>query len=218
MSVADRQAAREDVFQSLGFVTLLRPKENFVTDSASVTLWIEKLKAGEPDAAQRIWERYYSQLLTLARRRLEGLSKRVSDEEDVALSAFQSFWQAAVAGRFPRLENRDDLWQLLVMHTARKAIAQRRYAQRQKRHGTVSDAMLHEVVGNEPAPDFAAAVVDEFQQLMNRLGDETLCAIALKKLEGWTNREIAEQVGCSLRSVERKLAVIRGFWSETDQE
>lgn len=193
-------------------------REARVSDSASVTVWIDKLKAGEPEAAQQIWQRYYARLVELARHKLQGLSKRVCDEEDVALSAFHSFWQAAGAGRFPQLENRDDLWQLLVMHTARKAIAARRYADRQKRCGHASDAMLHQVVGREPDPQFAAAVVDEFQHLMGRLGDDTLRAIALKKLQGWTNQEIADQLDCSLRSVERKLAVIRGFWSERPDE
>ena len=189
-----------------------------MSESASVTVWIDRLKAGEPEAAQQIWERYYAKLLELARRRLAGLPKRASDEEDVALSAFHSFWQAAGAGRFPRLENRDDLWQLLVMHTARKAIARRRYDGRQKRRGHASDAMLHLVVGNEPNPEFAAAVVDEFQHLMARLDDDSLRTVATKKLEGWTNQEIADQLQCSLRSVERKLAVIRGFWLEWFQE
>ena len=101
--------------------------------SASVTTWIGLLKAGESDAAQHLWHRYYRSLITLVRNKLSDLPKRASDEEDVVLSAFHSFCQAVDAGRFPVLENRDDLWQLLVMHAARKAVDQRRYQGRQKR-------------------------------------------------------------------------------------
>src|SRR6516164_6398408 len=88
---------------------------------ASVTPWIDRLKAGDPDAAQKLWERYFRRLLGLARRKLGAAPRRAADEEDVALSAFDSFCRAAEQGRFPRLSDRSDLWQLLVLLTARKA-------------------------------------------------------------------------------------------------
>jgi DNA-directed RNA polymerase specialized sigma24 family protein len=50
--------------------------------------------------------------------------------------------------------------------------------------------------------------------LLGRLGDETLRQIAIAKLEGYKNLEIAEQLGLSLRSVQRKLSLIRQTWSE----
>jgi hypothetical protein len=31
-------------------------------------------------------------------------------------------------------------------------------------------------------------------------------------MEGYSNREISERVGCALRSVERKLQLIRDIW------
>jgi RNA polymerase sigma factor (sigma-70 family) len=187
--------------------------------SASITTWIGKLKAGEPEAAQRLWEHYYSRLVSLARNKLAGLSKRASDEEDVVLSAFHSFCQAVDAGRFPVLKNRDDLWQLLVMHTARKAIAQRRYQSRRKRSALLTeDIALEQLVGDEPDPEFAASVADELQHLLHILDQDLTRTIAVKKLEGYTNREIAEDLGWSLRTIERKLALIRGLWaSETER-
>lgn len=183
--------------------------------SASVTTWIGKLKAGETDAAQQLWQRYYGRLVSLARGKLGGLPKRVSDEEDVVLSAFHSFCLAVDAGRFPVLENRDDLWQILVMHTARKAVDQRRYQARQKRSGpAAADVVLEEIVGEEPDPEFAASVAEELDRLMGLLDEELLRTIAVKKLEGYTNEEIATQLDWSLRTVERKLSVIRALWSE----
>src|SRR4051812_207164 len=92
----------------------------------SVTRWIGDLKAGDAAAAQPLWERYFHRLVFLARARLRA-SRRpsvVEDEEDAALSAFQSFCDGAARGRFPRLTDRDDLWRLLVVITARKACAQ----------------------------------------------------------------------------------------------
>ena len=57
----------------------------------TVTLWIDQLKAGDAQAAQRLWETYFQRMVELARRKLEGAKKGAADEEDVALSAFKSF-------------------------------------------------------------------------------------------------------------------------------
>src|ERR1043165_1882401 len=84
----------------------------------SITRWIGQLKAGDPVAAQLLWERYFRRLVGLARKKLDGAPRRMADEEDVALSAFDSFCRGAEHGRFPRLEDRDDLWRLLVVITA----------------------------------------------------------------------------------------------------
>jgi hypothetical protein len=102
--------------------------------AGSVTTWIGELREGNSAAAQQLWERYYAQLLVFARRKLRGTPQREADEEDVALSAFHSFCQTAT--RFPRLNNRDDLWQILIMLTARKSSHQRRRQLALKRGGT----------------------------------------------------------------------------------
>ena len=92
----------------------------------SITRCVGDLKAGDQAAAQALWERYFDHLVRLARRRL-AISRRGGadeDEEDAALSAFDSFCAGLAGGRFPRLVDRDDLWRLLVVITARKASAQ----------------------------------------------------------------------------------------------
>jgi WD40 repeat protein len=85
--------------------------------SGSVTHWLGLLRAGDAVAAQPLWEGYFRRLVGLARARLQGVPRRAADEEDVALSAFDSFCQGAQAGRFPRLADRDDLWQVLRADT-----------------------------------------------------------------------------------------------------
>src|SRR5262249_11693198 len=105
------------------------------SSSGSVTHWIGLLKAGDAAAAQKLWESYFRRLVALARKKLQGLPRRAADEEDVALSAFQSFCCNAEQGRFPQLFDRDGLWQLLVVITTRKAAHLRRAEGRQKRGG-----------------------------------------------------------------------------------
>src|SRR5258708_5465897 len=99
----------------------------------SVTRWLDRLKAGDPVAAQSLWERYFRRLVGLARKRLRNDRPRVADEEDVALSAFDNLCRGAKQGRFPRLDDRDDLWRVLVALTVRKASKVVRDEGRQKR-------------------------------------------------------------------------------------
>lgn len=197
--------------------------------SGSVTYWIGQLKAGDEQAAQKLWEGYFGRLVALARGKLRGAQKRHADEEDVALSAFDSFCRGAEKNRFPRLEDRDDLWQLLLMITARKAVDLRQHEKRQRRGGGAVPAgqggaspeetdLLNQIVGKEPTPEFAAMVAEECQRLLAGLEDAELHQMALWKMEGYTNAEIAQRLGVVPRTVERKLRLIRSLlWSQGDE-
>lgn len=190
------------------------------------TSWIGQLKDGDPAAAQRLFEDYFEQLVRFAQRKLGSAPRRAADEEDVVLGAFNSFCIGAAQGKFPQLSDRDDLWKLLVTITARKARRQAQYERRQKRGGgkvrgesgfSGQEASEHhgidQVVGREPTPAFAAELTEEFQRLLDRLPNETLRRIAVLKMQGHTNREIAAKLDCALRRVERKLHGIRKIWS-----
>jgi DNA-directed RNA polymerase specialized sigma24 family protein len=52
---------------------------------------------------------------------------------------------------------------------------------------------------------------------LGRLGDDTLRQVALLKLEGYENAEIAARLNCALRTVERKLNLIRALWAEEER-
>jgi DNA-directed RNA polymerase specialized sigma24 family protein len=188
----------------------------------SVTRWLGELKAGDPAAAQRLWERYFTALVRLARVRLRMAPRAAEDEEDVALSAFDSFYAAAAQGRFPRLDDRDDLWRVLVTVTERKASDLLRRQRRLKRGGgrVAPEAdmagperdLLDHIAGTAPTPAFAAQVADEYQRLLACLDNDTLRSVALWKMEGNTNNEIAAKLGCIPQTVERKLRAIRRIW------
>jgi DNA-directed RNA polymerase specialized sigma24 family protein len=184
----------------------------------SVTHWLDQLKAGNTKAAQHLWERYFERLVLFAHARLRNTPRALADEEDVALSAFDTFCRGVAAGRFPKLEDRDDLWKILVVLTARKVSALRDREKALKRsppEGVVA-VDWEEVIGSEPTPDFAAEVAEEYQRLLDRLGDATLRLVAQRKMEGCTNEEIARELSCAPRTVERKLRVIRGILRSSD--
>jgi DNA-directed RNA polymerase specialized sigma24 family protein len=179
----------------------------------SVTQWIDGLKIGDSAAAQQLWEEYFQRLVGLARKILQTTPLRAADEEDVAISAFKSFCHRAGQGKFPQLEDRDDLWKILMTITIRKAARLMR-RDRVRPHIDEATFFQYQFAGREPTPEFAVAVKDEFQRLLDRLGDEQLQEMALLKLQAYTNREIAEQYDRSVSFVERKLQLIRRIWAD----
>jgi DNA-directed RNA polymerase specialized sigma24 family protein len=192
-------------------------------DRGSVSHWLGDLKVGDMAAAQPLWERYFGRLVVLARAKLRRLPRAGAgqDEEDAALSAFNSFCAGAVRGKFPKLDDREDLWKLLVVITARKAMAQANRHGRLKRGGgrIVEQADANEkgldlVAGPEPSPEFAAMVAEEFQRLLDALEDDGLRDVAVRRMEGYTCDEIAEHLGCARRTVARRLDLIRMTWLE----
>jgi DNA-directed RNA polymerase specialized sigma24 family protein len=190
----------------------------------SVTVWIESLKAGDVDAAEKLWRRYFEDLVRLARDRLGAAPKAMADEEDAALNAFDSFVRGAARGRYPRLDDRDDLWRLLVVITERKVLDQTQHERRRKRGGgrVVSlhghDSADHDgedrtfLAGTMPTPEFAALVADQCRSLMDLLRDDSLRQVARLRMEGYTNEEVASRLSCSLRTVARKIEIIRRTW------
>jgi DNA-directed RNA polymerase specialized sigma24 family protein len=197
-----------------------------MSSAGSVSHWLVELRSGNRDAAQPLWERYFARLVRLARKRLRnlGVARRDADEDDVALCAFDSFCRATERGRFPRLEDRDDLWAVLVCVTARKALDLRAHQRRQKRGGgrVAGESALDDVLGNaegaaginqvmgaEPTPELAAQVAEELQRLLARLPSDELRRVAVWKMEGYTNEQIAAKLPCARATVERRLQLIR---------
>jgi RNA polymerase sigma factor (sigma-70 family) len=181
----------------------------------SVTQWIGQLKSGDAAAAQKLWEVYFTRMVQLARHRLEAAPRRAADEEDVALSAFHSFCQGAQAGRYTLLADRSNLWSLLVAITVHKCVDLVRHENRAKRRGSEALPTFDELISQEPSPEFAAEVAEQFERLLALLdatGDTELRPIALGKMQGESTPEIASRLGCVRRTVERKLQVIVRVW------
>jgi RNA polymerase sigma factor (sigma-70 family) len=180
------------------------------------------LRAGDTQAAQALWERYYADLVRLAHDHLASRVRRTADPEDIALGAFASFCRGVSEERFPRLDDRHDLWRILFTITVRKAADQARREARQRRGGgqlinvvdllELPDADLDQLAGNAPDPALAAELAEELQVLLARLPGDDLRQITQLRLEGHTLPEIALQLGRSLRGIERKWTLIRRCW------
>ena len=192
----------------------------------TITQWIQRLHAVDEEAAHQIWMAYFPRLVRLARDRLGSHPRRAVDEEDIALSAMKSFFRGTEAGRF-ELHDRNDLWNLLTTITVRKVTAERRRFMAEKRGaGAVRDEAS--LAGNGDAefaiglaelaldennlPELAEDVARMCEDLLGQLNDDKLRKTALLKMEGFTNREIADQMDCSVSRIKQRLARIRQKW------
>ncbi|MBA2114103.1 ECF-type sigma factor [Bremerella alba] len=192
--------------------------------AGSVTNWINKLKDGaEGEIQQQVWNRYFEQLVRIARARIHRDYCRVEDEEDVVLSAFTSFFGRVKEGQYPKLNDRTELWPLLVTMTLHKAhdLHRRQGAQKRDARRVVSASSneedgkwIDQFAGQQASPEIAVQAAEEAKRMLDALNKEPLKRVARLKLEGYTNVEIAEKEGVMVRSIERRLVLIRQTWTE----
>jgi RNA polymerase sigma factor (sigma-70 family) len=192
----------------------------------SVTHWLKELTSEEASVAEReLFDRYFVKLVEVARQKLKAAPRSVEDEEDLALSAIDSFFRRAGGGEFPQLSRRHELWSLLVTIVTRKAVNQLKKDQALKRggahhkrplrhEGDSSRCSLPELMANEPDAEALAELREELHRRLDLLEGEMLREVALLRLQGFTNVEIAERLGVAERTVRRKINRIRREWTE----
>lgn len=195
-------------------------------NEGSVTQWIKNSKEGDPEAARSLWERYFTRMVRLANAKLNAARHLglVEDGEDAALSAIDSLLGGLAQGKFTTLSDREDLWKLLVVITARKAYDQVERARTAKRGSgrvMVESALdpdgdgkwtLDALASREATPEFTAMVLEQCRALLAALPDDESREIAVWKMEGHTRQEIADRLACSSRTVAYRLEYIRKLW------
>lgn len=197
-----------------------------MSDERSVSELLRRLRQDPSDAARQLWDRFIERLIAAAHRNLRNLPRRALDEEDIAISAFASFIRGAADGRFQRLTGEEDLWQVLAMLVERKAIRGiRRELAKKRGKGQVRGESVFEkliadsstAMGIEQIVDPHRSAISAFsmgvRDMLAKLDDDALRSIAILKLEGYTNPEIAARQSISIRTVERRLSLIRKRWS-----
>jgi RNA polymerase sigma factor (sigma-70 family) len=205
------------------------PARELWSRPGSVTALIRGVQEGDHAAAQELFASYFRRLLGLARAKLRGKCLHAADEEDVVQSAFAGFFLGAERGQYAKLHDRDELWHLLAKTTTREAHKLVKEQERHKRspvterHGTPSSGSggtvpkneaLEQVADPHLSPDCEVSANETIEHLLQRLGDLPLRTIAVWKWEGYTTEEIATMLGCSPRTIQRKLQLIRTIWSE----
>jgi DNA-directed RNA polymerase specialized sigma24 family protein len=179
-----------------------------MADDDPVTVWLRQWKHGDPAALRPLFDRYFRRLVGLARQRLRNCPCRARNEEDMALSAFDSLFRQLDAGRYPDLDDRVGLWRLLALFTVRKVS----HYIRSERARPCGDAELDEVLGREPDPAVVVEMAEECARLLAILPDPLLRRVALLRMEGHTIDDIAGLIKRSNKTVDRRLGLIRKLW------
>lgn len=189
-----------------------------------VTAWIQELRVADESAATRLWNHFFDRLRQSALKKLRPDTRRVYDEEDAALSAFNSFCNGIAAGRFPDLQDREGLLALLLVITGRKVSHRHRFDHQQRRdiRRTLPEAVfdsgqsgfdqqgrLQQLKTAEPAPEFVVAFSETCDNFFANLDDPKLQQIAALRIEGYNDSEIATQLDCARSTIQRRLEIIR---------
>lgn len=181
---------------------------------APVSAWIERIKEGDSAAEHHLWHHFMGQILAIARRELVTTRKAVEDEDDVVNSVFKSLFLGARNGQFEKLSNRKQLWSLLYCITLQKATNVKRRTIAKKRGGNrrQEDSVSGDLPDLRPTHTVIVEMREQLQRLLDLLESDDLKRIAVFKLQGYLDREIAEELNTSIRTVERKTNAIRTKW------
>lgn len=186
-------------------------------EDQSVTRSFRRLAAGDSDAAGLLWDRFFTRLVGFTRSRNSGLPVGMVDEEDIALSTLNSVCIGLQNGCFPNLKDRECLWRLLVVIASRKSADKITYETRIKRDlnrtkSIFCSSIPRQQLADGPSAEREVEYQDLLDHLLGRLCHDDLKEVALMKLEGYSNAEIAERLRRSLSTIERKLKTIRAIW------
>jgi len=182
---------------------------NFVT--ASITHLLDLLRQGEEDAASDLVDR----LLPRLRIRLSRVASqlRISDEDDIAISAFYELCNALAKSRFEDISDRTQLWQVLSMIAMRKANDFRKIENAEKRGGrrqTLSiQSFKHQVASFDENPELQVELLELCEHFLNRIKEEDLQAVAILKMNGNTNTDISQELGIAPRTVQVMVAKLK---------
>jgi RNA polymerase sigma factor (sigma-70 family) len=182
----------------------------------SVTRLIRAAQQDRESAVGPLLAVYFDRLVQLARKRLQNMPGMVNYDEDLALRSFYSVYRRVQDPDRPlQLTSRDDLWRLLAARTISRAID----LIRRHRPGEVpGEYNLEQLLTREPTPEEAAETADDARRLLDLLDEPELRQIALWKVEGYTDNEIAVRLDCVPRTIERKVRRIRLLWKQELQD
>ncbi|MFO0880030.1 MAG: ECF-type sigma factor [Gemmataceae bacterium] len=187
-------------------------------DSSFVAL-LERLRAGDAAAAQRIYDVFIRRLIGLASKKLDQRVLQKDGAEDVAASALKSFFLRDQQKPFADLSSWDSLWRLLATITMRKCghrveyyLAAKRDVQREATPNPTDESVpAFEGIARDPTPDEVATFEDTLRHLLQGLDDRERQIVQLV-LEGHTIREISEQVHRSEHLIRTLLKKVRTRW------
>lgn len=182
--------------------------------------WLANLQNGDEAAVRRLWNDYFTRIVRLAARKMQNLRLRAADEEDIALSAMNSFYQMARKREEP-IADPTELWKLLATITNRKVNKerQRQYAGKRREQLLAGESIfgdealplgINQIASETPAPEAALELAETLEAILSCSNADQIIEL---RLEGYSNSEIAAKIGCSTRTVQRSIEKIHNQWT-----
>jgi len=196
--------------------------------AGSVTILLNRFRSGDETALNKLFDRFFERLRTVARKRIPVRDRKVVDDEDLAVWAMNTFQQCVRDGKYKEIGDRNDLWKFLVSILDRKSIDHLRKQHAEKRGGgnvrgesvfedQDRSRAIEKFFLQEKNIEVIADFHDAVQSICQRLDDPGMAEIVAAKMAGFTYEEIAKQIGKSVSSVVRKLRLVRNIIAE-DQD
>lgn len=191
-------------------------------EPGSVSKWVSQVKAGDRSAARFLWVRFYGKLVRAATRRLGRNPDPALGGEDIAQGAFANVCEGLLAGKYPQLENRDDLWRLLMASMVNRVNSHFRSINAQKR--TVALNQPLEQIDEKSllmlaTPAAQVELQDLIEQLLETLDQDDptgeLREIALLYLQEHSASAIAKKMRRRKTNILQKIHLIRLLWEKT---
>lgn len=190
----------------------------------SVSHWLRELKAGDSSAVAAIWQRYYERVVQFAEQKLKINPDRAVDGEDIAQIAMQRFCRNAVNGHYPDLDDREQLWDLLVVFTLNRIRKHLRSSNALKRSAVEADVLefrRSQVFHDLRAPEAPTIMADMVQSWLDRLNLEDpsgqLRQIAIWCMEEISGSEIARILKKRKSFVLQQIRLIRLLWEDCEK-
>jgi DNA-directed RNA polymerase specialized sigma24 family protein len=190
--------------------------------SGSVSGWIELIRLGNTVAIEPLLERYFQRLVSFSDRKLRSGIRTSDDGEDIALQVIESVFRKIGRGSYPKLSDRNDLWLVLMVAAQRRVIDKQRKVLRWERHfapvRTLTDLMevlnddLGEYLSKDDGQRRACEMIDLWDHMLSKLKDPSHREIAMLKLDGYSNRDIAIELKMTPKRVDRAVESILERW------
>jgi len=176
---------------------------------------IDRLSRGEPEAIRWLWGQANERLLPYVRSKVKSIGDRALDAEDVLIAVFSRLCSSLQKNAFANLQAMDDLWTVLMVLTKRQLATEARRQTATKRGGRMTRRSWSAAHDTHRASATATFVYrDTLSQAIADLGVDELREVALLRIEGHDNSEIAARLNVSLRTVERRISIIRERWKD----
>jgi DNA-directed RNA polymerase specialized sigma24 family protein len=153
---------------------------------------------------------------------LETEERKSGCSKDIATDVLMKISRDLTAGRHRQLNNRQDLW-ILLISIVNEHIVQHRKDRIPQGGSIPQELSITDYLSNcEQDLEFLLSkgnrygslqeILDRFEDLISIVKDKQSKEVAILKLQGYSNREIGSQLGIVGKTVDRKVNKIISRW------